>query len=87
MQNCAENIPVRWVKLIPAARYSSIGQKRLKLLAKRGLITGFPDPESKRKDWVFDIYSIDKYRLRQAPETIEEKLVAFRARNGLCRKA
>ena len=71
---------VRWLKLIPAAKYSSLGQHRLKELAKRGIIIGFPDPDNKRNDWIFDKESIDKYRLRQAPASIEEKLLALTAK-------
>ena len=52
-----------------AAEYSGVGQKRLKDLAKGGLITGFQDPDSKRGDWVFDRYSLDEYREGQATKS------------------
>ena len=73
----------RWLKLIPAAIYSSLGQHRLKELAKKGVIVGYPDPDSKRGDWIFDRESLDKYRRRQAPPNIEEKLLALKAKSGL----
>lgn len=76
-------MPQRWIKLIQASQYSSIGQKRLKELGKKGIIRGFPDPDSKRKDWIFDRESLDNYRLNQAPESIEEKMLAFRSKNNL----
>lgn len=73
----------RWLKLIPASIYSSMGQHRLKELAKKGVIVGYSDLDSKRGDWIFDKESLDKYRLRQAPQNIEEKLLAFKAKKGL----
>jgi len=60
------NILPRWLKLKPAAYYSAIGEKRLKKLADKGVIIGFCDPDSGRKDWIFDRISIDKYRERQS---------------------
>lgn len=51
----------RWLKLKDAAHYSSIGEKRLKELAKRGLVQGYQDEDLKRGDWVFDRHSLDKY--------------------------
>jgi len=73
----------RWIKLKPAVKYSSLGEHRLKELAKKGIIRGFPDPDSKRSDWIFDRESLDKYRLRQSSTTpnIEEKLLAFKAKH------
>lgn len=56
----------RWMKLKQAAAYSSIGEKRLKILAEDREIIGYPDPDSKRGDWIFDKDSIDKYRMRPA---------------------
>ncbi len=89
-RNIIENTPpiiiytgARWLKLIPASIYSSMGQHRLKELAKKGVIVGYPDPDSKRGDWIFDKESLDKYRLRQAPQNIEEKLLALKAKKGL----
>jgi len=56
------NITPRWLKIKPAARYASIGQKKLKILARKGLIAGYPDPDSGRGDWIFDKKSLDEYR-------------------------
>lgn len=83
MASTENMIPARWIKLIPAAEYSALGKARLKELAKKGIIRGFSDPDSKRGDWIFDRESLDKYRLRQAPESIEEKMLAFRSKNNL----
>lgn len=65
----------RWLKLrsrrvggeivIGACEYSGIGANRLKELARQGAITGSPDPDSKRGDWVFDRESLDRYRQLQ----------------------
>ena len=57
------SVQPRWMKLKQAAAYSSIGEKRLKALADDGEIAGYPDPNSKRGDWIFDKISIDKYRM------------------------
>lgn len=59
----------RWLKLKTAAAYSAIGQKRLIELAESGNIRGFQDPDSRRKDWIFDRFSLDKYRDSQAMQT------------------
>lgn len=59
----------RWLKLKVAAEYSAIGQKRLIELAESGNIRGFQDPDSKRGDWIFDRFSLDKYRDSQAAQT------------------
>jgi hypothetical protein len=75
-----KNISPRWIKLIPAVKYSSIGKDRLKDLAKKGIIIGFSDPDNKRGDWLFDKESIDNYQLKKAPETIKQKMVEFHAR-------
>jgi hypothetical protein len=83
MLNLAKNISPRWIKLVPAVKYSSIGKDRLKALAKKGIIRGFSDPDNKRGDWLFDKESIDKYRLRQAPQTIEEKLLEIKSKRCL----
>ena len=56
----------RWLKLKAAAAYSAIGKTRLKQLAKSGAVVGFPDPESKRRDWIFDKNSLDEYRIGQS---------------------
>ena len=52
----------RWIKLREAARYTSLGEKQLKELAKSVAITGGPDTESGRGDWIFDRVSLDAYR-------------------------
>jgi len=57
---------IRWLKLIPAAKYSAIGRNRLKALAAKGIIKGFRDLDSKRRDWIFDKESLDSYRQNQA---------------------
>lgn len=80
MLTAYKNISPRWIKLIPAAKYSSIGKDRLKDLAKKGIIIGFSDPDNKRGDWLFDKESIDNYQLKKAPETIKQKMVEFHAR-------
>ena len=58
------SVQPRWMKLKQAAAYSSIGEKRLKALADDREIIGYPDPDSKRGDWIFDKISIDKYRMK-----------------------
>ncbi len=65
----AERISVqpRWLKLKQAVEYGSMGEKRLKKLAMNGEIDGYP--ENRRGDWIFDRYSIDKYRLKPIEET------------------
>ena len=55
----------RWFKLRDAAAYSGIGKHRLIHLAELGKIRGFQDPDSGRKDWIFDRESIDIYRENQ----------------------
>lgn len=63
------SVQPRWMKLKQAAAYSSIGEKRLKTLADDREIVGYPDPDSKRGDWIFDKISIDKYRMRPVHKT------------------
>ena len=58
------HIAPRWLKLKAAAKYSGIGQKRLKTLALANRIKGYSDPDSGRKDWIFDKESLDRYRLK-----------------------
>lgn len=53
----------RWLGTKQAATYARIGKTKLKTLAKAGKIRGYPDPDSKRGDWIFDKQSIDEYRL------------------------
>ena len=69
----------RWLKLKPAARYSSIGTQKLKRLAENGMITGFPDPDSGRGDWIFDRHSIDSYRAEQSRQ-LQEKILDCKRR-------
>jgi hypothetical protein len=68
----------RWLSLKRAALYAAMGKYRLVDLAKEGKIKGFQDPDSKRKDWIFDRLSLDQYRESQvvAP-TIHEKALAI----------
>ena len=73
---------VRWLKLKPAARYSAMGTQKLKRLAKDGEIIGFPDPDSKRGDWIFDKRSIDSYRETQNIE-LQEKILDCARRGGI----
>jgi hypothetical protein len=70
---------VRWLKLKPAARYSAIGTQKLKRLADDGVITGFPDPDSGRGDWIFDRRSIDSYRAEQSKQ-LQEKILDCKRR-------
>lgn len=66
---------IRWAKLKPAAQYASIGQKRLKALAKSGKVVGYKDPESGRGDWIFDLRSIDRYRISLNPKRKIDEIV------------
>jgi len=59
---------IRWMKLKQAAKAYAIGKDRLKKLATEGRIIGFPDPDSKRGDWIFKCDSLDAYRDSQAGE-------------------
>ncbi len=59
----------RWLNLKEAAKYSSIGQKRLILLAEDGSIRGFQDSDTKNRKWIFDRESLDSYRLSQSSAT------------------
>lgn len=55
----------RWIKLKEATEYGKVGKARLIQLAISGVIKGAQDPDSKRKDWIFDRSSIDSYREAQ----------------------
>lgn len=69
-----ESIQPRWGSLKQACIYGHIGKARLKQLAKEGLIKGFPDPDNKRGDWIFDLKSIDEYRESQISQpSVREK--------------
>ena len=67
-------ITPRWLKLKEAALYSSIGKTRLKELALQGSVKGFPDPDSRRGDWIFDRHSLDDYREGQAGHLLKKAL-------------
>lgn len=65
-----DKIEPRWLRLADAAKYSAIGEKRLKKLArdKSCPVEGFQDPTCKRggaPEWVFDRKSLDAYRQMQ----------------------
>lgn len=72
----------RWLKLKPAAKYASMGTQKLKQLAKDGEIIGYPDPDSKRGDWIFDKRSIDSYRETQNIE-LQERILEVERRTGM----
>ena len=80
-----EVINARWLPLIAAAKYSSIGENRLIKLAKAGKIKGGQDPDDKRGRWIFDRKSIDRYRESQMPEIKDhqEKALEILHRAGL----
>jgi hypothetical protein len=64
-----------------AAWYASIGTKRLKQLAADGTIRGFKDPDDGRNGWIFDRYSLDKYRESQDPDgEIDQKVLEIMGR-------
>ena len=64
--NGSHSLWPRWLKLKQAARYSSIGKNKLIELAKPKIVVGFQDPDSGRKDWIFDKFSLDAYRESQS---------------------
>jgi len=64
----------RWIKLKEATQYGAIGKGRLIELARSGAIKGAPDPDSKRKDWIFDRLSIDSYREGQMPGMTDRQI-------------
>ncbi len=74
-----------WLSLKEAALEYHIGEHRLKHLGKTGSVKGFPDPESKRGDWIFHRGSLDTYRLSQAnmSNSIDQKYLAIKARMRL----
>jgi hypothetical protein len=71
----------RWLKLKDAAEYTSIGTKRLIMLAEEGQVRGFQDPDSRRGDWIFDRLSLDAYREGQFASSgvvaVEQKSLAI----------
>jgi len=56
----ATTISPRWMNVKQAARYSNIGEQRLKAMAKAKVIKGAKD-ETGNKAWFFDKESIDSY--------------------------
>lgn len=75
----------RWLKTLAAIEYSSIGRHQLKRLAKTGAIIGYPDPDNKRGDWIFDRESIDRYRIRQMPPQVNlnQKVLELARKAGI----
>ena len=73
-ENLNSLLAARWLKLKEAAIYSGIGRNRLKILAERGEIIGFSDPDSGRGDWIFDKNSIDEYRKLQSGQLRQKAL-------------
>lgn len=68
----------RWLSLKEAAEYAHMGKDRLMDLANRGIIKGCQDPDSKRRDWIFDLLSLDAYREGQMVQaTAREKALAI----------
>ena len=61
-------ISPRWLRLTDAVDYSAIGKKRLVEYAKKGVVSGFQDPDNKNA-WIFDRLSIDRFRESQNPMT------------------
>lgn len=60
-------VSARWLGLKDVSLYVRVGQKRLKDLARdqHCVVRGWPDPDSGRGDWVFDLLSLDACRERQ----------------------
>ena len=68
----------RWLSLKEACAYAHVGRERLKQLAREGRVKGCPDPDNKRRDWIFDRLSLDAYREGQMPSvTPREKALAI----------
>ena len=77
-------IEPRGLRIREAARYSALGVKRLRRLAKEGQVVGFPDPNSRRGDWIFDRLSIDAYREAQAgTDVVRQAALDVAGRIGL----
>ena len=77
--NEISSLSVRWMKLRFAAKYIGINKDRLIKLAKDGEVIGYPDPDNKRGDWIFDRDSLDRYRLDQRKE-FENKVLELSKR-------
>ena len=79
----------RWLKLSAAARYSGLGRHLLKKLAEQKTISGARvrvgrDPETGRRDWIFDRFSIDAYLESQIrPAKIADAVNRISAEMGL----
>jgi len=73
----------RWLKLKAACEYASLGQHRLKELAFRGVIRGYPDPDSGRGDWIFDRLSLDAYRESPLKGQVSPKQKAMMIMEGM----
>jgi len=74
-------IQPRWLKLKDACAYAALGKARLKVLAQQGQVTGFPDPDCDRGDWIFDRLSLDTYREAQAgTNNIKEAVASLKQR-------
>lgn len=63
----------RWLNLIEAAKYSSIGRNRLKTMAHTGAVKACQDQGDGRNGWIFDRISIDQYFESQMVMVIAEK--------------
>ncbi len=67
----------RYLKIKDAARYSSIGEKRLVQMVQKGILRGCQDVGNKNA-WIVDRFSIDEYWDSQMPEqTIKQNVLAF----------
>jgi len=63
----------RWLNLIEAATYSSIGRHRLKEMAYAGIVKACRDLGHGRNQWIFDRLSIDQYFEHQMVMASSEK--------------
>ncbi len=74
-------LQARWLSLKAAAVYANIGRQRLKALARAGAVSGAPDPDSRRGDWIFDQRSLDAYREAQLGlDAVASKVAELRGR-------
>lgn len=72
----------RWLSLREAAAEFSIGENRLIYLAKvTKEIRGYQD-NTKRKDWLFDRESLEKYRDEMAPVNLTHRQKAIAILSG-----
>lgn len=63
----------RWLNLIEAAKYSSIGRHRLKAMAHTGAVKACQDQGDGRSGWIFDRLSLDQYFESQMVMATAEK--------------